>query len=162
MIFNTFQQSWKMLMHLLCLSVCAGSNFRKILQRVFKFMHAIHVWYRVDNIENDMHGTRCSFTERHKSFMIHFDLSKGVKFLKFIVTYLYCTKYNEIKYFIHLYRYMFYIQDHSKYFWYIMDYAWKQLDMYFKLCFMVCFILLNFNALYDVYTVLMQSYTVLL
>ena len=31
-----------------------------------------------------------------------------------IFTYLYCTMYNEIKYFIHLYRSMFRIQDHTK------------------------------------------------
>ena len=46
-----------------------------------------------------------------------------VKFLKFIVAYLYCTKYNEIKYFIQLYKSMFRIQDHTKDFLYIINYT---------------------------------------
>ena len=50
----------------------------------------------------------------HNSFPIHFGLSEGVKFLKFIVTGLYCTKYNETKYFKQLYESMFRIQDHTK------------------------------------------------
>ena len=52
----------------------------------------------MDRIENDMYGTKCSFTETHKNFQIHLSIG-GMKFLKFIVAYLYCTKYNEIKYF---------------------------------------------------------------
>ena len=63
----------------------------------------------------------------------------GVKFVKLIVTHLYCTNYNEIKYFFQLYKSIFRILDHTKNFWYIMGYTWKQLDMYFKFRFMVCF-----------------------
>ena len=41
-----------------------------------------------------------------------------LKFVKFIVTYLHCTKYSEIKYFIQLYKNMFQIQNHTNNFWY--------------------------------------------
>ena len=54
----------------------------------------------MDSIENDMHGIKCSFTETHKSFPIYFGLEgvcAYVKFLKFIVTYLHCTKYNIVQ-----------------------------------------------------------------
>ena len=106
-------------MHLLCLpvcrSVCAHSNFRKYSSNVFKFIHAIHILYRTDSIENDMYGTKRSFTETHKRFPIHFGLSEGgVKFLKFIAKYLYCTKCSELKYFIQLYKSMYRIQDYTK------------------------------------------------
>ena len=82
-----------------------------------------------------------------------------VKFLNFITTYLYCIKHNNIKYLIQLYKR---IQDHTKHFSYIMGYTWKCLDMYFILCFMVLSIILNFNALCDVYILQKQSYIVLL
>ena len=63
---------------------------------------------------------------------------RGMKILKFIVSYLYTmkcvtifqTKYNEIKYFIQLYKSMFRIQYHTKDFLCIMSYTWKLLDMY--------------------------------
>ena len=41
-----------------------------------------------------------------------------VNLLKSIITYLYYTKCNEIKYFSQLYKSMFRIQDHAKDFWY--------------------------------------------
>ena len=82
-----------------CPSVCARSFCRKYSWNAFKFMRAVHTWCRMTIIENDMHGTMCSFTETHKVFSIHFGLSGGVvKFVKFLVTYLYCTKYKAIKY----------------------------------------------------------------
>ena len=69
----------------------------------------------MDSIENDMYGTKCSFTETHKGFPIHYCLwRRAVKFVKFNVAYLYYTKYNDIKYFIQLYKNVFRIQDDTK------------------------------------------------
>ena len=55
---------------LVCLStpVSARSNFRKYSSNVLKFIHAVHIWCRIDNTENDMHGTKCSFAETPKIF----------------------------------------------------------------------------------------------
>ena len=69
---------------------------------VLKFKHAVHISYRMDSIENDMHEIKGSFTVTDKSFPILFGLSEGVKFLKFIVTNLYFTKCNEIRHFTQL------------------------------------------------------------
>ena len=63
----------------------------------------------MDNIENDMNGTKGSFTEIHKRFPVHFGLLGEGKFLKLILTYLYCTKYNKINIF-HLV-----VQEHVSY-----------------------------------------------
>ena len=76
-----------------------------------------------------------------------------VKFSKFIVTYLHCTKYNEIKYFIQLYKNMFHMQDHTK----ISDISWVILGIVW-ICILYCIsqfvsIILNFIALCDMYTV---------
>ena len=51
----------------------------------------------------------------------------------------YSTKYNKLLYFIEMYKSMFHIQDHTKEFWYTIGYAWKRLEIYFQLCFTVCF-----------------------
>ena len=50
----------------------------------------------MNSIENDMNGIKCSYRETHESFSMHFGLLGEMKFVKFIVTYLYCTKHNEI------------------------------------------------------------------
>ena len=109
-----------------------------------------------------MHVIKCSFTETHKSFPMHFSLTVGVKFLKFIVTHLYCTKYSEIKYFIQLYKSIFVYRITQK----ISDISWVTLGNGWvcnKLFFMFFFpFILNFNALCNAYTVQIQSYTVLL
>ena len=59
-------------MHSICLSVypsiCAKSNFRKYSSNVFKFIHAVYILRRMDSIENDMHGIKCSFTDTQKFF----------------------------------------------------------------------------------------------
>ena len=109
----------------------------------------------MDSIENDTYGFKCLFTETHKSFPIHFGLLGvgEVKFSKFIVTYLHCTKYNEIKYFIQLYKNMFHMQDHTK----ISDISWVILGIVW-ICILYCIsqfvsIILNFIALCDMYTV---------
>ena len=54
-IFNCFTLSNKvkkcLCIQFVCLSVCAsvqGLTFINILQNVFKFMHAVHIWYRID------------------------------------------------------------------------------------------------------------------
>ena len=44
--------------------------------------------------ENGMYGAKCSSTETHKSFPIHYGL--WGKILKRILTHLYSNKYNEI------------------------------------------------------------------
>ena len=41
--FKTFQQSRKMLMHLVCLSVCARFNFRNDFSNILKFIYVIHI-----------------------------------------------------------------------------------------------------------------------
>ena len=43
-----------------------------------------------------MYGAKDSSIEVQKSTPIHYDLWGGGKFLKHIITYLCCTKYNEI------------------------------------------------------------------
>ena len=53
----------------------------------------------MNSIENDMYGAKSSSTEIHKSFPIHFGLWEGMEFLKFLVRYLYCSKYNKINIF---------------------------------------------------------------
>ena len=68
MVFNTLKQSWKMFMHTVYPSVCTHSNCLKYSSNAFKFLHAVHIWYRMDSIENDMDMTNCSFTETHKRF----------------------------------------------------------------------------------------------
>ena len=55
-------------------SFCTRSHGHKYSSLVFKFIHAVHIWYKKGNIENDMYGTKCSFTEIHKNFPIHFGL----------------------------------------------------------------------------------------
>ena len=45
-------------------------------------------------VKNDINSTNILYTGSHKNFPIHYGL-RG-KLLKCILTYLYCTKYNEI------------------------------------------------------------------
>ena len=53
------------------------ANCRKYSSKAFKFNHAIHIWYKMGTIENDMCGTKGSFTQTHKNFLMHFDLWEG-------------------------------------------------------------------------------------
>ena len=55
---------------------------------------------------------------------------------------------------------MFHIQEYTNNFFYIIGYAFKRLNMYFKLCFMVYFYYTNLNALCNVYTVQKKIYSV--
>ena len=48
----------------------------------------------MDLIENDTHRANDLFTETHKSFRKHYGLLE--EFFEHILTYSYCTKYNEI------------------------------------------------------------------
>ena len=156
MVLNTFKQSLKMFIHpvylSVCLSVCVRFNCSMYALTMYavcvrfnyssnvpKLTHAIHTWYGMDSIENDIYGTKCSFTEKHRIFLCISVYQGEAKFVKFIATYLYCTKYNKIKYFIQLCKSMFRIQDHTNVFWYIVSYNLKRLHKHFKLCFMVCF-----------------------
>ena len=50
----------------------------------------------MNSIENNKHRTKGSFTEIHKRFPVHFGLLGEGKFLKLILTYLFCFKHNEI------------------------------------------------------------------
>ena len=82
LVFNIFQQSWKIFMHLICLFVspfvCAHSNFRKYSSNIFKFIHAVHIWHRIDSFEKICMGLSVHL-DTHKSFPIHFGISgKGV------------------------------------------------------------------------------------
>ena len=54
---------------------------------------------------------------------------------------------------IQMYNSMFRIQDGTKEFSYVMGYAWKQLKMYFNCVSWFASIILNLNALCDVYRV---------
>ena len=75
------------------------------------------------------------------------------KILKRILTWLCCTKHNEIN-ICHSD-----VQDHVSYigshkdFLYNMGYAWIWLEIHFQLCFMVCFYYTKFNALSDAHAV---------
>ena len=84
---------------------------------------------------NGIYGTKGSSTETHKNFVIHFDLTAG-KFLKLIVTCLHCIKYNEINKFNSVVeKHVLYIGSQKR----CLLYYWKRTEMYFKLCFMICF-----------------------
>ena len=70
--------------------------------------------------------------QRHRKFSHTFRPISWVEVFKVFATYLYYTKYNDIKYFIELHKSMFRIQEHTKDFCYIMGCTWKRLDVYFK------------------------------
>ena len=75
MFFNIFQQSWKKFIHSVCLSVrvCACSNCHKYSLNEFLFIHAVHIWYRMDIIEAvrcmglSVHLQRCTKVFRYIS-----------------------------------------------------------------------------------------------
>ena len=73
-IFKTFQQNWKVFMHSVCLFVCPHSNSRKYSSNVLKFIYVSHIWYRMNRLENDIYGMKCSSTETRKSFLKYFGL----------------------------------------------------------------------------------------
>ena len=115
-------------------SVCSLSNSCKYSSNIFKFIHDVHIWYRIDR---DMYGTKCSFTES-QNFQIHFDLSGGWRLwslLQQIYIALNTIKLN-ISFICIKACFVFRIAEKI---WYIMGYTWKRLGMYFKLCFMICF-----------------------
>ena len=97
-VFNTFLQSWKVFMHSVCLSVCPSvcplSNFCKYYSNVLKLIHVIHIWHSMNCIESDLYEQWFVYRDTQKfSGKLR---PKGEKCLKFILTYLYCTKYDEI------------------------------------------------------------------
>ena len=65
-------------------------------------------------MKNGFNITYFLYTDTQKFSNTFPPITDGVKFLKFIATYLYCTKYNEIKYFIQLYKSMLCIQITQK------------------------------------------------
>ena len=77
-----------------CPSDCLHPNSCKYFSNFLTFMHTIHIWYRINHIENDVYGTKCSSTETNKSFPMHYGLWGG-RILKRFLTYLYCSKYNK-------------------------------------------------------------------
>ena len=77
-----------------CLSASELFNSRKYSLNALKFTHFFHIWCNIDRTENGIHKCNVFSTEIHKSFPIHYCL--GGKFLKRVLTYLSCTKYNEI------------------------------------------------------------------
>ena len=79
----------------LSLSVCARVNTRKHTSNVLKFTHINENGYSIYRTKNDIHRTNGSSTKTHKSFLDRLR-SMGRKFLKCILTYLYCSKFNEI------------------------------------------------------------------
>ena len=87
-------------MHSVCLSVRTSvyphSNSHKYSSNVMKLIYVIHIWHSMNRIENciDMTDIDGLSREIHKSFSIHYNLQG--KYLKRILTYLDCTKYNEI------------------------------------------------------------------
>ena len=100
-----------------------------------KLTYVIQMYKSIFTIKNTIDSINILYTGSHKVF--RYITIGGI--LKGIVTHLYCTKYNEITHFIQMYKGMFRIQDHAKYFGYKTGYAWELLEMYFKLCFMVWF-----------------------
>ena len=98
LFFNTFQQSWNVLMHSVCLSVCTRSISRKYYSNALKLMYVIHILHNTDRGENVIHTTNSLSTETHQSFLIHYGSWGGC--LKHILKYLYCTKYNVLRFVI--------------------------------------------------------------
>ena len=78
-----------------------------------------------------MHGLNVRLQRHTNASRYFWSIGGRLKLLKFIITYLYYTKYNEIECFIQLYKNVFYVQNHTK--------DWKQMDMYFKFSFIVRF-----------------------
>ena len=118
MVFNTFQQSLKMFVHSVYLSVRPHHTLTvvNILQMCFN----LYLLF-ISDIEWTVLKMPCTVLsvrlQRHtKIFWCILEGGK-LKFGKFIVTYLYCTKYNEFKYFIQLHKSVFHMQDHTKDFW---------------------------------------------
>ena len=99
-----------------CLSVRPSVHAVNILQ-----MFLIFYMFFISDIEWTVLKMICMALsvrlERHTKVFRYISAYGGggdLNFVKFIVTYLYCTKYNEIKYCIQLYKSMVRIQDHTK------------------------------------------------
>ena len=65
-------------------------------------------------MKNGLNSINILYTGSHKRFPINYG-PRGREFLKLIVAYLYCTKYNEINIFHLDVKSMFHIQDKTKY-----------------------------------------------
>ena len=78
-----------------CLSVCTRSNFCKYSSNILKFIYVIQIWHSMSHIKNGIHTTNGLSTKTHKCFPIHYG-SWGKISKKRILTYLDCTKNNEI------------------------------------------------------------------
>ena len=61
----------------ICPPACVRSNCRRYSSNDFKFIHAVHILYRMDSIKNYEYGIKCSFAEIHKIFPIHFGPLRG-------------------------------------------------------------------------------------
>ena len=66
------------------LAVCPRSNSLKYSSNVLKFIYVIHIWYRMDRIENGIYGAKGSSTQTHKIKFLNFKISwyKCLNFLQ--------------------------------------------------------------------------------
>ena len=97
-LFHSFQQSWKVFMYSVCLSiclfVCARFISRKYSSNVLKFISTIHIWHSMDRRENDIYGTHGS-SQRHTKVFDALWPMKIRPHLKRLLTCLYSIKYNK-------------------------------------------------------------------
>ena len=103
------------------------------------------------HMKNGLNNRNISYTGSHKFSDILWPM--GGEFLMHTVTNLYWTIYNKINIFpSDVQKRVLYTGSHKRFLVYY-GLHWKWLEMHFKSCFMVCFYLLNFNTLCDMYTV---------
>ena len=80
-----------------------------------KLTYVILIYESIFSIKKGLNSLNILHSVSHKSFTIHYDL-RGEGELKLILTYLSCTKYNELTYLIQMYKSIFSIHNHTKYF----------------------------------------------
>ena len=76
------------------LSVCSRSNSHKYSSNVLNLIYVVRIWHSINRIKNGICTTNGLSTDTQK---FSDTLQRmGKKCLKHILTYFYCTKYNEI------------------------------------------------------------------
>ena len=122
-----------------CLAICKRSNFVNILQMSLN-LYMLFIYHVKLTVLKIIWMELSVRLEKYTKFFRYISAYQGRgEVFKVFATYLYCTKYNEIKCFIQLHKSMLRIKNHTKDFWYIIGYTLKRLDMYFKNCVMICF-----------------------
>ena len=86
------------------------------------------------HVKNDLNRINILHTGSRKSFPMHYGL--WGKFFKAYFSKL-INALNEMYNIFEMYNSIIHIQDHTKYFGYIIRYASKWLELYFELCYVV-------------------------